>query len=411
MREELLHFIWANRYFNHRELSTGSGDSLFIYDPGDRNMNQGPDFLRARVAIGDKLLSGAVELHVLASDWRRHRHAGDPHYADVILHVVWENDCIRPPDDIPLLILSDRTPKTLLTRYAEWMAQRRFVPCESLVLRAQGIGGIGGVSAGWFRQLLLWRLARRTEFVRSCLDANRDHWELTTWWLMARSLGMPVNTDAFFAVARSLPLIRLRGHREYPAILESLLLGQAGLLDHATAELRGLYRFYSLKYRLQRPRSLISFHRMRPAHFPTKRLIQLAGLLNAQGSWFSLLREADGRSTLLAALDAATPQGGLGTVIKKSVLLNAFIPVLYAYGALLQEADDRKKALTWLYETPPEHNAILMGWRRLGIAAESAAESQALLEMTKHFCAPKKCLECAIGRHLLTAPESVPAPS
>lgn len=57
--EDLLHFIWQFRYFNQRELTTASGERLFVVDPGQRNGNQGPDFLYSRIRIGDTLLTGA----------------------------------------------------------------------------------------------------------------------------------------------------------------------------------------------------------------------------------------------------------------------------------------------------------------------------------------------------------------
>jgi hypothetical protein len=48
-----------------------------------------------------------------------------------------------------------------------------------------------------------------------------------------------------------------------------------------------------------------------------------------------------------------------------------------------------------------EKNSLLAGWVRLGVSNRHAADSQALLQLKKHYCDPKKCLECAIGKLLL----------
>jgi len=419
MREELLHFIWEFRYFNQRELTTETGEPLIIQYPGESNSNQGPDFLHARIFIGDRLSEGSVELHVRASDWQRHGHEGDPHFDDVILHVVWENDSPEAPSGIPILSLMDRTPKALLSRYRDWMDDRRFVPCEPLLVNA-----IPSFSLrSWCHRLLLQRLERRTRFIARCIASNRDDWELTTWWLMARSMGQPVNTELFFEVARTIPLtclLRLRGE---PAVLEALLLGQAGLLDRKGGTVApqtrpgdtetGLptslppgdrrkkdYQFYRAKYDLRPVGLPASFHRMRPAHFPDVRLVQLAGLLAARCGWFTMLRESAGARQVEEAMQC--PDLKMGAVIRKSVLVNAFVPVLFAYGMLRRDPAACAKSLAWLYETAPERNALLSGWRRLGITAGNAAESQALLELRKNYCVLKKCLDCDIGRHLLT---------
>ena len=50
---------------------------------------------------------------------------------------------------------------------------------------------------------------------------------------------------------------------------------------------------------------------------------------------------------------------------------------------------------------PPEINAIIEGFTELGVSATSAFESQALLQLKKEYCEAKKCLQCAIGNHIL----------
>ncbi len=473
MREELLHFIWQFRYYNHRELTTEAGAELCINYPGDPNTNQGPDFKNARITIGGILREGAVELHFRTSDWLRHGHTGKPHYRDIILHVVWENDTADPPAGIPILVLRDRTPKSLLPRYEQFMTSQYFVPCERLLTAAENFVGPakdftgpakdftgpakdftgpakdftgpakdftgpastrsgsfgpfafaraqsgsfgpfafaraqssssvtfaspGYPSPGSSRSpgtsflgyhwqtlrgtLICRRLANRTAFIRTLLDEKSPHWEQTIFWLITRSLGQPVNTDAFLAIARSLPFTFLLRRRADPARLEALFLDQAARLDQP-----------------------LSFHRMRPAHSPYTRLRQLAALLSNHTGWFTLLLESDHPAALLETLDVQ----GLGAATKQSILINAHIPLLYAYGTLRQEPQQRDKALHWLQETPPENNSVIRHWRKLGMPARSAADTQALLELRKSYCLEKKCLDCGIGQALLTTSAPEPA--
>jgi hypothetical protein len=147
---------------------------------------------------------------------------------------------------------------------------------------------------------------------------------------------------------------------------------------------------------------------MRPAHSPDVRLRQLAAILTRYTGWFTTLIESDDPAILLKTLDV----DGLGVQSKRSILINAHIPLLYAYSLLRQEPQQCAKAIRWLMEMPPENNTIIRSWQQLGLPAASAADTQALLELKKNFCDPKRCLDCAIGQSLLTSPaEGSPTPS
>ena len=92
MREDFLHFIWQFQLFNKKSLQSRSGLDFSILNPGIPNSDAGPDFLNARIFIGDLEWNGNVEIHLKSSDWKRHGHSEDPNYHNVILHVVLEND-------------------------------------------------------------------------------------------------------------------------------------------------------------------------------------------------------------------------------------------------------------------------------------------------------------------------------
>ena len=397
MREELLHFIWRFRYFNQQSLFTESGEAVQVLSPGEYHADQGPDFKNARIRLGDRVCEGSVEIHVQTSDWVRHAHDGDPHYAGTILHVVWSNDCANgaSPGNIPILVLQERVPKFLLSRYQQWMKCQGFVPCERQLPEVDR-----SVWGNWLSQLAVQRLQRRAALVRCDLEANRGHWEATTWIWMARSMGLPVNGEVFETIARSLPVELLTRHRWQRLQLEALLLGQAGLLDGPFPEERLMalqreYRFLQTKYGLQPVSMPVSFLRMRPANFPTIRLIQLAGLLTTGLGWFSRIREA------VSPDEVWTGEEQFGAATKDKLIINAFIPLLFAYGSLRQEPVYQEKALRWLRAMRAEKNNILSRWQGVGVVASHAGESQALLELKKEYCKERRCLECAIGNRCL----------
>jgi len=328
--------------------------------------------------------------------------------------VVWVNDPPGAPGNIPVLALEPRVPKMLLTRLDQWMDRRAFVPCE------RQLGQVApAIGKSWLRELTERRLQRRAIRIGGYLEQNRQHWEETTWLLLARSMGQPVNGAVFEAIAKSLPTRLLIRHRSDRLQLEALLFGQAGLLVSAHTDaypvaLQQAYRFLRSKWGLQPIDLPVSFLRMRPAHFPTIRLAQLADLFTRHRSWFALVRDAVSPAEVLHELHAeaggywqdhylpdcpaAAKPKRMGLHLRHGILINAFIPVLYAYGWLRDEPAYREKAIRWLRETAAERNVPVDRWEERGLSAEHAADTQALLELRAEYCASRRCLDCAMGR-------------
>jgi hypothetical protein len=156
---------------------------------------------------------------------------------------------------------------------------------------------------------------------------------------------------------------------------------------------------------------------MRPGNFPTIRLAQLAGLLAVCPSWFSRAKEADDPEEIKTLMHVATapywnrhflpdrlsPEKvkWLGKDMKDCLLINTFIPLLFAYGVRHDSPGHCEKALRWLRSLHAEKNAITDKWARLDIHCSHAGDSQALLELWRQYCEPRHCLQCAIGKTLL----------
>lgn len=420
MTERLFQFIWQHQYFNKTELATTTGDALQVVSAGHHNTNQGPDFLDAKIKIGAALWAGSVELHIKTSGWEKHNHQADKNYNNVILHVVWEDDTRQNgvlKNQIPVMELKDRVSKILLQRYADLMNGSSFIACEKSITTVKDISW-----KSWKDRLLAERLLRKSEHVKSFLEDNNFHWEETFWWLLARNFGIPVNADAFEAVARSVPLSMIAKHKTRIHQLEALLLGQAGLLEQKFNTdyprlLQQEYQFLKRKYGLKPIKMPVHFLRMRPGNFPSIRLAQLAMLIMGSAHLFSRIKEAGAVKEVMKWFDVTAndywhyhyrfdevspfKKKNLGTTMIDNVIINTLAPVLFAYGNFHNEQRYKDKAIHWLEETSAETNTITKGFGQLGIQSKTGFDSQALIELKNEYCNKKRCLECGVGNFLL----------
>jgi hypothetical protein len=111
MKEDFLHYLCCFQKLGTPPLTTFEGDSIEVIYPGTPNGGRGPDFLNAKIWIGDTLWAGDVELYLKASSWYHHQHQLDKQCDSVVLHVVWENDnevCSPLGRLLPCLELSPR---------------------------------------------------------------------------------------------------------------------------------------------------------------------------------------------------------------------------------------------------------------------------------------------------------------
>jgi len=416
MTERLLQFIWQFQYFNKGELTTLQGERLLITSPGQYNTNQGPDFLEAKIRIGNTTWAGNVELHFKTSDWEKHKHHQDDNYNNVILHVVWEHD-LPPQNSIPVLELKERVSKILLERYDELIKTTNFIPCENSIDLIKDI-----TWKSWKDRLLAERLIKKSKIVERYLQQSNYHWEEVFWWLLARNFGIKVNADAFEEMAKSLPLAVLAKHKNQIHQLECLLLGQLNLLSRNFEEdypkmLKKEYEFYKKKYGLRPIARLPFFLRMRPGNFPTIRVAQLAVLIFDSAHLFSKVKEAVSVNEIKKWFEVTAndywhyhyrfdepsrfKKKKLGISMTDNIIINTIVPMLFAFGNYHHEEGYKQKALSWLEETPAENNSITKGFLQLGIENKNAFDSQALLELKKEYCDRKRCLDCSVGNSIL----------
>lgn len=422
MQEQLLHFIWQRKLFDHTALYTTQGQQIEIIHSGYPNHDQGPDFLQARIRIDDQLWAGHVEIHIKSSSWFLHTHDQDPHYNNVILHVVWEEDVPAKTLEgirISCIELHERVDRTLLDRFQKLMDNREWIPCSTSIPSISDL-----VKTSWLERMMSERLERKTSGIHQIFISCKNDYEQAFFVLLAKHLGSPANSDAMENLGLKTPLTILRKHGDRIDQIESILFGIAGMLGKEInsdypLKLKREFDFLKQKYGLNViPALQWKFMRMRPVHFPTVRIAQLSVIISRTEHFIPILNETMTAEKWIGLFmvtpaneywnthyhfKSASPfsEKRLGRDTAISLIINVVVPFMFYYGKMQGLNELKEKAIHLLSQLPPEKNSIIKSWQQIGWPAQEAMQTQAMLQLKKEYCDQKRCLHCAIGLQLL----------
>ena len=103
-------------------------------------------------------------------------------------------------------------------------------------------------------------------------------------------------------------------------------------------------------------------------------------------------------------MDVARRVPALGKSSIALLITNVVVPLRVAYARHLGQAALVESSVALLSELPAEHNQYTDVYQALGFVHRTAADSQGLLALHKSYCAPRRCLYCAIGSRLVQQP-------
>ncbi len=420
--ERLLHYVWLHRMWQPAVLKTTDGRDIQIINTGRINVHAGPDFFNATVRIADTIWVGNIEIHYNSSDWYGHGHHTDSRYNNVVLHVCKHADkdvYTQERHLIPQIEIS--VPEYVQSNYQQLINELEYPPCYRILSNINGI-----TLRGWIDRMCFERMESKTARIETYLQENKNDWERTFFIALSRAFGFGVNAEVFERWAMSIPLNSIAHHRDNEFQVEAFFFGQAGMLEDDKIKQSDTY-FQNLKSEYDFLRNKFNllpidykawkFLRMRPQNFPTIRLAQLAMLYVKGALSFSTILEADGIKSLTKLLTTGVSSywkthyvfGKESTPSTKQIqkasiqrlILNAICPVLFAYGRYSGKDELTERAFNLLEKFPAEDDRIVRRWGELGIKAENAADSQALIHMYNAYCQRKDCLRCIIGREYL----------
>jgi len=145
------------------------------------------------------------------------------------------------------------------------------------------------------------------------------------------------------------------------------------------------------------------------------RLAQLAAVLHARPALFDALLTATDLPTLTRFFQAPTSAywrghyrpgvagkvPGLGKSSIDLLITNVVVPLRVAYARHTGQHELVESALALLSLLPAERNHLTDDYAALGFQHRSSADSQGLLALHRAYCAPRRCLHCAVGSRIL----------
>ena len=425
--ECLLQAIWQHQRLKRDALKTSDGKVVRVFHPGFASVEGGPDFRGAVLQIGDDApRSGDVEIDLRANGWRAHGHNRNPHFQNVLLHVVWEEG--KPIESAPTVLPL----KNLLDAPIGELSLS--LENESLRTLPENLRGKCCAPLRELDEIKLAELLRQAAFVRfenkACAirtRAKNSGWEQALWENLFRALGYKHNVWPMQNLAEA----KSRWERAANSAFEfqARLLGVSGLLpDELTRAQKSsdtyLRRVWDFWWRERDefsesvlPRAAWKFHGLRPANHPQRRLAIAShwladkNLISKIEGW-SAAEISDKRllDSLLGIFQVerdefwswhrtfksarmAKPQPLLGDARATDLAVNVILPWLWirakegGNGKIQREVEQRFFA--W---PPAEDNSILKLARQrlLGTAKScvltNAAAQQGLMQIVRDFC-------------------------
>ncbi len=383
MNEDYLQRIWSQSRIPSPKLRLADGTPLVIKHPGNHNTaHSGPDFKEACVLFDELEFHGAIEIHVNGSDWYKHKHHEDEAYNNVILHVVYNNDLqiIQNGFSVPTLELKDFIDFKHFQKSFKLARNEQSLPCKTSMNQIDTI---------------YWSSMKTKALIRKFDDkiANRHQMdaEELMYQLIAAIFGMGINSPAFRELAESLPwksLKNLSATRRKQLILATSGCAQGDF----TMKTGQQFQWH--------------FKGTRPGNFPSVRIPQFARFV-ALADMSELIKIAESEELVpkfIAYCDKLADSSEdeiLSKTLRYQLFINAFAPYLYWKAEQTKMEHYLEKALDLLASLPPESNTILHDWKKNGLGAQNAFDSQGLIALNRYYCSLKKCLSCEVGLKVL----------
>lgn len=277
-----------------------------------------------------------------------------------------------------------------------------------------------------YNTLSFERLNRKYGDIKKYFLASDQNWQQTFYIMLLRTMGGMDNKEAFTTLAHRVAYAHILRERMVPQNIEAMLIGASGLLDlyphdEYILNLKRNFSYLSTKYSIEKMSAEEwRLTKIYPNNHPILRLSQIATLLTHTSDIMDrMLACRSGEDvhrlfsceTLPYWVNHYTPASSKQQTVAKRIgrtktyllAINLVAQMQYAYGDYIDNDKLRNKAISLLEDLPAESNSVIAQWKSYGPLAQTAFDSQALLQLSFEYCRHQRCEECPVGRQILSS--------
>ncbi len=382
--EKLLHWIWENRQFSGRPLQTLKGKELIIHDTGRLNAAGGPDFLNAKLTIGNLLWHGDVEIHWKADDWYKHGHEKDSNFSSVALHVIFDEERqkqLQPA--LPTFCLKPYLNKPLHS-FFEGFKNGNGLPC-SKKLSYISDGALEAQIAKAHRQYFEQKADDLLHFYDPELPPSKA-WQNLIIIALFDGLGIAHNRAPMKKLAEAL----LKESKNISSLskLKRFALKETGLTTSSG----------SLAFNWKKKGS-------RPSNHPKPRINQGCELLwHITGTPFKSWFDRDMHKTFKNCMESIQCKPNIGKKRAGILFGTVWLPAIYLLGDLFgskQLASAAQKA--WLNHRTSLPASIVRPFQNAGLSASVYRQKLGCVHQLRAYCGKRNCHRCEVFKSAISA--------
>ena len=444
LNENFISKIWEDDSY-YTNLRTTSNEIVEVIDPGEKNLDAGPDYKDAKVKIGGILYSGCIEIHRSLKDWDDHNHKKDNKYNEVILQVVFYKDdfdshsmypIVKKARSVPTVILSEFLIRSVREIWKEIINN----PSESFMLPcfSKNIEVTNEIKARWVSSLsndrMLYKSERINHRLREISDdiSKKVFWEQLLFEFICEALGYSKNKKQFLRLAEKMDFNKIKKTQLEIIQIESLLYGLGGFLkelrfkDKYIDDLKSNWNSLRETFgKESMDKSEWNFFRLRPVNFPTLRIAYASVLLyeivykNLFPNIVKIFEESHNVTNDLVSRftkieispywnkhyifgkESKLGTKKIGKERIKDVITNVVLPVVYHYSIIFGK-ESLKKRIDYFYRKEKQKSGgneiTRIMEKQLGMKVRSLSDEQGLIHLHNYYCVKGKCNNCEIGK-------------
>lgn len=274
-----------------------------------------------------------------------------------------------------------------------------------------------------FNKLAYERLMRKNGDIINIYNSVGNDWNETFYIMLFRVVGGVSNKRPFEELARRVTYRIIMRENSSIVSLEALLLGASGLLDLYPSDdyicrLRDEYKHLAAKYSIEAlDCSSWRLTNIYPHNHPTLRIAQLASCLYNNTITIQHALNCRKRADVYRLFSGRASTYWVNTFMPRSntmnitrrmgqfksdlLGINLISQMQFAYGSYIQSDSTLDRAIALLEDIPAEDNRIIRMWNSHEKIAQSAYDSQALLQLSNEYCIPQRCDCCPLAARIM----------